>query len=190
MGKPVSWIDKERLFDFYVNQNLTQYQIAEIFDKNQTSVYRLMVKWGIPSRERFVVKCVKCGREFHTDGPNARHCSKRCYYKDKYYKEKDRHKETHKKSNISLRKKYRTDFFHLYGTKCVCCGVDILDLLTLDHVLNDGKSDREKYSSSYKIYRIAVEKYRPDLFQVLCWNCNMGKAIHGICPHKRSNPQW
>ena len=41
-------------------------------------------------------------------------------------------------------------------------------------------SDKKK---QYALDYLKKNNY-PDGFQVLCWNCNLGRAHYGVCPHK------
>lgn len=73
-----------------------------------------------------------------------------------------------------------------YGGKCVCCSEQIEMLLTIDHKLNDGACHRHRpgYTAA-QFYRKIVEENFPDIYQLLCWNCNYGKFRNGgICPHQ------
>lgn len=68
----------------------------------------------------------------------------------------------------------------VYGGKCACCGLRDERFLTIDHVNNDGSSDRPGGNHARRFTRV----YRDDI-QVLCYNCNMGKErFKGVCPHK------
>lgn len=67
---------------------------------------------------------------------------------------------------------------------CACCGESDYRFLTLDHVEGGGVHDRpqtEKYGGLAGWLRA---RGYPDGFQVLCWNCNSGKGVYGVCPHK------
>ena len=67
--------------------------------------------------------------------------------------------------------------------KCGCCGESQERFLTLDHINNDGYDDKKRYSRSM-LYEVKRLKY-PKGFQVLCYNCNCGRADNqGVCPHK------
>ena len=82
--------------------------------------------------------------------------------------------------------KLRNDFFVMYGGKCACSGCSENNqwFLTLDHINNDGHQSRAQGKQNLHIYRDAVNEYRPDLFQPMCFNCNCGKNRNGkICPH-------
>jgi len=70
-----------------------------------------------------------------------------------------------------------------YGKMCICCGETEILFLTIDHINNDGSSDRRINGSH--IYRRIIRDGFPKTFQVLCRNCNWGKHMNGgICPHK------
>lgn len=84
-----------------------------------------------------------------------------------------------------------------YGNKCACCGESDLRFLSIDHVNNDGAAhrrellgpDRKKRGAGSAIYNWLRKNDYPEGFQVLCFNCNMGKQINGgICPHKDASP--
>lgn len=70
------------------------------------------------------------------------------------------------------------------GYRCACCGETTEAFLSLDHVNNDG-ADHRRAVDRRKIYKwLALNGY-PGGFQVLCMNCNFGKARNGgICPHQ------
>lgn len=75
-----------------------------------------------------------------------------------------------------------------YGRECACCGESIDLFLTIDHINNDGAEHRKRdlYGIGGNVlYRWLVRKSFPPGFQTLCYNCNMARAHHGICPHER-----
>lgn len=88
-------------------------------------------------------------------------------------------------SRRDLRLKY--DVMQLYGGKCRCCGEANLSFLSIDHVNNDGserrKSGEHHTGSSFYRKLLRARKASRDL-QVLCYNCNFGKRVTGVCPHK------
>lgn len=79
-----------------------------------------------------------------------------------------------------------------YGNKCNCCGESNKLFLTIDHVNNDGYKIRQRnkngnYSAPFSghYYKQIIKANFPSDLQLLCWNCNCGKARNGgICPHK------
>lgn len=75
------------------------------------------------------------------------------------------------------------------GYLCKCCGETIRQFLSLDHINNDGNKHRKEIGSrSLQLYRWIVANNFPPTFQVLCLNCNIGRARNGgVCPHKMSH---
>jgi hypothetical protein len=50
---------------------------------------------------------------------------------------------------------------------------------------NDGAEHRKQIGKSTNIYRWLIREKYPTGFQVLCFNCNCGKAFNkGTCPHE------
>ncbi|HZG54134.1 MAG TPA: hypothetical protein VEZ40_18675 [Pyrinomonadaceae bacterium] len=66
---------------------------------------------------------------------------------------------------------------------CACCGENHLEFLTVDHIDGGGTAHKKQiYHHTYRWLR----KYKyPSGFRVLCFNCNLGRAIKGYCPHER-----
>ncbi len=84
---------------------------------------------------------------------------------------------------VSVRKK----IFDHYGWFCRCCGETMPQFMSLDHVNNDGFLDKHpngKKKSGKALYLLVLKQGFPDKYQTLCMNCNWGKKISGICPHK------
>jgi len=104
------------------------------------------------------------------------------------------HPEIRRRANLKHRHKYRMIVLVHYGgnpPKCACCGESEIKFLTIDHINNDGaKQWREKgfnprLRSSYIADYLITNNF-PEGFQVLCYNCNCGKAKNnGVCPHKQ-----
>lgn len=57
------------------------------------------------------------------------------------------------------------------------CSVTDLDMLSLDHVNDDGASHRREMSAGNPIYRWVEETGFPEGFQTLCYNHQMKKEI-------------
>jgi len=72
------------------------------------------------------------------------------------------------------------------GYECRCCGETEPVFLTIDHINNDGAEHRKEIGQSNSNLLTWLRKHDyPNGFQVLCFNCNIGKSINdGICPHK------
>lgn len=110
-------------------------------------------------------------------------------YKQRYYQEnkelfRERQREwskTHKDVRHRYYMNSREKFFEMYGYLCKCCGESIKEFLTIEHI--HGR-DTHKKNSAQVDYNKAVIEYRPDLYEVLCLNCNHAKGRLGYCPHK------
>ena len=113
-----------------------------------------------------------------------------------YYKEynqrpevKERVRKYYSVYNRKNRKAHRMQFFEMYGAECACCGETDKRFLTLDHINDDGNTHRKKRNSEGILFD-AISKFAPEEYQVLCFNCNYGRAInHGVCPHSPHEPE-
>jgi 5-methylcytosine-specific restriction endonuclease McrA len=105
---------------------------------------------------------------------------------DANYRQK--HPKRVKSSAKQSRDKLKREVIAHYGGHCACCGEQNIAFLTIDHINNDGKSDRIQLLGSNKggcgFYSKIRQMGYPPGYQVLCWNCNHAKAIYGTCPHQ------
>lgn len=70
-----------------------------------------------------------------------------------------------------------------YGGQCACCGEKNPKFLSLDHKNNDGHKDRRRDVILW--YYLKTQGWPKDHHQILCFNCNLGRAAnYGVCPHK------
>ena len=85
------------------------------------------------------------------------------------------------------REKHKAMVMEAYGNKCACCGETEPFFLSIDHVNNDGFMARKHKlhpTDTLNFYRWLVKNDFPKDFQILCMNCNFGKARNGgVCPH-------
>lgn len=71
--------------------------------------------------------------------------------------------------------------------KCACCKETGFRFLTLDHTNNNGGEHRREVGDGLSTHIWLVRNGFPNGFQVLCWNCQMGKVFNGgICPHQEA----
>ena len=84
------------------------------------------------------------------------------------------------------RKSNREIVLKHYGSKCSCCGEDMQEFLSIDHINNDGNKHRKVVPAS-TLYRWLIKNNFPKEFQLLCHNCNWAKHLYGECPH---NNEW
>lgn len=93
-----------------------------------------------------------------------------------HYANRDKVNARHQTNQIHIRKL----FIKMYGEKCVCCGESNYEFLTIEH--KHGQVGKKK-EGSYRAYRNAIKEYLPDVYEILCMNCNFSKGKYGYCPH-------
>jgi len=114
---------------------------------------------------------------------------KKYYYKDlektRTIKAKSAYKHQTKRNEIvrNKSKEMRKTFLEMYGNKCACCGETTYEFLTLEHKNGQRGIEKSRKKSGKHSYAIAIREYRPDLYEILCWNCNCSKGRYGYCPH-------
>ena len=82
----------------------------------------------------------------------------------------------------------RQETLDAYGGICACkgCQETLPQFLTVDHMNNDGASHRRSVQrfGGIEFYRhLRTLGFPQEDYQLLCWNCNLGKHIYGHCPH-------
>ena len=109
-----------------------------------------------------------------------------------YYEEHNQRPEVKEHTNDYYRKYHKSlqrQFLEMYGGACICCGEKDIRFLTLDHVNEDGANDRRRRSRA-TILREALSNLNTEKYQILCYNCNMGRSINnGVCPHSPHKPE-
>ena len=79
----------------------------------------------------------------------------------------------------------RWEVIEAYGGKCVCCGEGDRRFLSIDHIANDGAEHRQTVRAAQLYGWLKRNGFPKDNFQLLCFNCNMGKSVNrGVCPHQ------
>jgi hypothetical protein len=73
--------------------------------------------------------------------------------------------------------------------QCACCGESISTFLAIDHIDGNGNTHRKSLATprgfNISMYRWLIKNNFPEGFQVLCYNCNLGKRIcNNVCPHQ------
>lgn len=73
-----------------------------------------------------------------------------------------------------------------YGGKCQCCGTDVWEFLSIDHVYERGADERRrlgrKSTNSASLYRKIIRENFPPQYQILCFNCNMSLWVLRVLP--------
>ena len=84
---------------------------------------------------------------------------------------------------------FKLDVFNHYGRKCICCGENHIEFLSIDHSNGDGAKHRKAISNGQggtafyaKLKKLGFPENSG--LQVLCLNCNVAKGRYGYCPHE------
>ncbi len=81
----------------------------------------------------------------------------------------------------------RTVVLDGYGNICSCCGATHSCFLGIDHINDDGSTERTVYKAAASFYNKIIEENFPSTYRILCHSCNLGRYFNGgICPHKES----
>jgi hypothetical protein len=163
--------------------------------------------------------CRVCLKDFVPGRKSTQHewdrslCSRECWHKSN--RKSDEHKlmvlkANSKKKNLKMKamgypkqkawaeknrrqyvKEAKLECFDAYGGRaCACCGENMIEFLTLDHIHNDADIHMEETGAprgAFHLYSWLRRRGYPyrDRFQVLCMNCNWAKSKHGgMCPHQ------
>ena len=78
--------------------------------------------------------------------------------------------ERYAEHSRKAKRRVREGLLDLYGRICSLCGFSDERVLTLDHINNDGASER-KVLSQATMYRNALNNYQPERYRTLCMNC-------------------
>lgn len=65
---------------------------------------------------------------------------------------------------------------------CNCCGINQINILTIDHINRINKTDDYRHRG-VRLYTWLINNNYPDGFETLCHNCNSGKHYRQKCPH-------
>lgn len=142
-------------------------------------------------------ECLTCESERKNSWYNANY-ARETHKRNLYYYENIKPKVKsveHRKYMAEYQKNYYRSLkkvvYDHYGYQCACCGESEPMFLTIDHVNNDGYAMR-KYkgqpSQTAMFLRWLIDNGFPDEYQILCMNCNFGKARNGgVCPHQQGS---
>lgn len=82
------------------------------------------------------------------------------------------------------RKRRRKALEH-YGGVCACCGESRPEFLALDHKNGGGNVHRaEVGTGGNQMINWIFSNNFPEIFRVLCHNCNQALGSYGRCPHE------
>ncbi len=138
--------------------------------------------------------CIQCDAEWHKAhyANNAETIKPRNRDKANEYRRQNREEYNAKNRRFKMlhRERDRKLIYEAYGNKCACCGEANHMFLTVDHVNNDGHFERKsgRYTSGSQFYRDIIKQNFPKNYQLLCFNCNLGRARNGgVCPHQEGS---
>lgn len=84
--------------------------------------------------------------------------------------------------------KLRDEIYNHYcngDIKCQCCGERHIEFLSLDHINGDGSNHRKMLKSEgTTLFTWIIKNNFPNIFRVLCMNCNTSYGFYGYCPHQ------
>lgn len=124
--------------------------------------------------------CENCGNRIPKSRKSSR--CKACVQKQ-IQRHKDRGPEW-----LAYRRDWRLRHKHqmldAYGGKCVCCGENRHQFLSIDHVHGGGTSHRDSMSSPEAFYKWLRDHNYPKGYRILCYNCHFSATRLGYCVHK------
>lgn len=108
--------------------------------------------------------------------------SKRKEYLKNYRKEYwQAHRLEARKHGYKSRLAIKIEGIQRYGGKCACCGETEVKFLTMEH--KKGRVKGERRVTGHKAWQQAKQEGWPNIYTVLCFNCNCAKGAFGVCPH-------
>lgn len=129
-----------------------------------------------------VGQCHECSLSYQREWSKSEQGRKTINAKDrKRYARDPLKKRVHAKT---YRDKRNEKIFEIYGKACVCCGESERVFLTIDHINNDGGVERKTHGGNENFRNWLVKQPKLEHYQTLCWNCQWGRRINGVCPHQ------
>jgi 5-methylcytosine-specific restriction endonuclease McrA len=128
------------------------------------------------------------GPEHHL--PPAKRSSRKRWLHD-HKEQMERYQRDYRRTNrtkllakkLAAQRAAKLEGIGAYGGKCVCCGEDQIEFLTLDHI--NGRTDEPYKITGQKAWaRLKARGWPKNNYQLLCFNCNCAKGVYGQCPHQ------
>lgn len=97
------------------------------------------------------------------------------------------HLEAKRRHGRNTKRRLKEEVLEHYGQACVACGERDVDVLTIDHIHNDGAEHRRQAGDRGSGFYSWLKRHGfPAGFQTLCRNCNAAKAVNGgVIPERR-----
>jgi 5-methylcytosine-specific restriction endonuclease McrA len=132
-----------------------------------------------------VRRCNKCGIEkpledFHRDKrlKEGRRFDCKACKKEKWATYREANRERLRESRRAWRVSLFAETVTTYNNECARCGESDLEVLTVDHVAEDGASHRAELGRGETLTLLVWAKRNgwPDRLQILCANCHLRKS--------------
>jgi hypothetical protein len=127
-------------------------------------------------------KKIKANQEWRKNHPD--YMKKYCKIYYSIPKNKNRKSENSKRYDAKQRMIVINHYSDNKNT-CSCCGENIFEFLTIDHINGGGHEHIRKIVKSGHLYGWLIKHEFPVGYDVLCMNCNWAKGKYSVCPHKR-----
>lgn len=89
-----------------------------------------------------------------------------------------------RRAGSTYRVELRREVIAAYGGACTCCLVSTYEFLTLEHLRGDGAAHRAAVGRNAQAQLLDIKNRGfPPEYTILCYNCNLAKAIYKSCPH-------
>jgi len=131
------------------------------------------------------VECAECRRKAkaYRDAIVANGMCRDCRIRPRV--SKTRCEQCLEEARVYVKTKKKQAYEKLGGFVCACCQETEEAFLSIDHVNNDGAEKRRNgEGQSTQLFNAIIKATDTSSWQVLCMNCQMGKRIHGTCPHQ------
>lgn len=99
---------------------------------------------------------------------------------------RDTNREEYRQIQRDHKRGKRELILEAYGRKCACCGETEQRFLTIDHIHGGGGAHNRLRGNSGVYRDVIAAGFPKDIYQLLCYNCNMGRSANGgTCPHQQ-----
>lgn len=161
----------------------TKHSILNYMDKICSNCKKLLDKSFFNKHSKMLSglssRCRNCINYF-SKGWYAKNKERAKYMAKKY---RLSHMGQQRKTQRNVRLRNRKLVLEHYGNKCACCGENKYEFLAIDHINGGGRKEQTLYGGSGGVYRSIIRNNFPNIYQILCHNCNMAKGFYGKCPH-------
>lgn len=103
---------------------------------------------------------------------------RKLYYRQYWQEHKEERRAPRRQNNQARKLRILGHYSQGDIPRCVQCGERDVDVLTIDHINNDGRQHRRNLGRwGTNFYRWLEKNDCPSGYQTLCFNCNMKKRM-------------